>query len=70
MPQPALPAAADGPSPYKSNRSALGWKSRVLRRSRAALISSLEFQVFTMRAETERTISEIKQALSLLRRHL
>jgi len=27
-------------------------------------------RVFTMRAETERTIEEIKQALSLLRRHL
>jgi hypothetical protein len=26
--------------------------------------------VLTMRAETERTIEEIKQALSLLRRHL
>jgi len=27
-------------------------------------------QVLAMRAETERTIAEIKQALSLLRRHL
>jgi hypothetical protein len=42
----------------------------VARKARGPYIRRGKIWVLTMRAETERTIEEIKQALSLLRRHL
>jgi hypothetical protein len=49
----------------------LGGRGELYRKAHAPYITAQTIRkAFPMRAETERTIGDIKQALSLLRRHL